>query len=224
MPKNDSQNIKRVAIVGTGVIGAGWAARCLARGYEVVASDPAPGAEARLRAAVDNAWPALRRLSLAPGADPAALTFTADLEAAVAEADFVQESAPENEDLKRKLLARIDAAADLTFYAHYSTDYAGHGGSAEAAVAALERVDQFLAAIVDGLPESASLVVASDHGNLEDLPAGHTRNPVLGLLAGVAAQRRIVGFDLMELAPAEGPSACAFTAARLAYKLMGYAG
>ena len=102
---------RRIAIVGTGVIGAGWAARCLARGYEVVASDPAPGAEARLRAAVDNAWPALRRLSLAPGADPAALTFTADLEAAVAEADFVQESAPENEDLKRELLARIDAAA-----------------------------------------------------------------------------------------------------------------
>ncbi len=102
---------RRVAIVGTGVIGAGWAARCLARGCEVVASDPGRHAEARLRAAVDNAWPALRRLSLAPGADPAALTFTAELEAAVAEADFVQESAPENEDLKRKLLARIDAAA-----------------------------------------------------------------------------------------------------------------
>ncbi|MEE8514663.1 MAG: 3-hydroxyacyl-CoA dehydrogenase NAD-binding domain-containing protein, partial [Gammaproteobacteria bacterium] len=102
---------RRVAIVGTGVIGAGWAARCLARGYEVVASDPGRHAEARLRAAVDNAWPALRRLSLAPGADPAALTFTADLEAAVAEADFVQESAPEDEDLKRKLLARIDTAA-----------------------------------------------------------------------------------------------------------------
>ncbi len=52
---------RRIAIVGAGVIGAGWAARCLARGYEVVASDPAAGAEARLRAAVDNAWPALRR-------------------------------------------------------------------------------------------------------------------------------------------------------------------
>ncbi len=102
---------RRIAIVGTGVIGAGWAARCLARGCEVVASDPGRHAEARLRAAVDNAWPALRRLSLSPGADPAALTFTADLETAVAEADFVQESAPEDEDLKRKLLARIDAAA-----------------------------------------------------------------------------------------------------------------
>ena len=55
-------------------------------------------------------------------------------------------------------------------------------------------------------------------------PGGMGWHDILALLAGVAAQRRIVGFDLMELAPAEGPSACAFTAARLAYKLMGYAG
>ena len=54
-------------------------------------------------------------------------------------------------------------------------------------------------------------------------PGGMGWHDILALLAGVAAQRRIVGFDLMELAPAEGPSACAFTAARLAYKLMGYA-
>ncbi len=111
MPSNDSQDMIRVAIVGTGVIGAGWAARCLARGYQVVASDPAPGAEDRLRAAVANAWPALSRMSLAPGADPGRLRFITDLEAAVAEADHIQESAPENEDLKRELLARIDAAA-----------------------------------------------------------------------------------------------------------------
>ncbi len=103
--------VSRVAIVGTGVIGAGWAARCLARGLEVVASDPAPGAEQRLRAAVDQAWPSLRKLSLAPGADPARLSFVADLEEACAQADFIQENAPENEDLKRALHARIDAAA-----------------------------------------------------------------------------------------------------------------
>jgi carnitine 3-dehydrogenase len=111
MPKNDSQNIKRVAIVGTGVIGAGWAARCLARGFEVIATDPGPGAEVRLRAAVENAWPALSRMSLAPGANPERLRFTTDLKAAVAEADHIQESAPENEDLKRDLVARIDAVA-----------------------------------------------------------------------------------------------------------------
>ena len=58
----------RVAIVGTGVIGAGWAARCLARGLDVTAWDPAPDAEAKLRRAVDGAWPALARLGLAPDA------------------------------------------------------------------------------------------------------------------------------------------------------------
>ena len=111
MPNRNSQDVSLVAIVGTGVIGAGWAARCLARGCQVVASDPGRHAEARLRAAVYNAWPALSRMSLAPGADPGRLRFTTDLEAAVAEADHIQESAPENEDLKRELLARIDAVA-----------------------------------------------------------------------------------------------------------------
>jgi len=103
--------ISRLAVVGTGVIGAGWAARFLARGYAVIASDPAPGAEARLRASIANAWPALTRLGLEAGADPARLVFDSSLDAAVADADFVQECAPERETLKRELLARIDAAA-----------------------------------------------------------------------------------------------------------------
>jgi len=103
--------IATIALVGTGVIGAGWAARCLAHGLDVVATDPAPGAEGRLRAAVENAWPALERVGLAGGARPDRLRFEPDLAAAVAAADFVQESAPESEALKRDLHARIDAAA-----------------------------------------------------------------------------------------------------------------
>ncbi len=102
---------RKVAIVGPRVFGAGWAARCLARGLEVVTWDPGQGAEAKLRAAVDNAWPAVSKLGLWPGADPARLAFASSLEAACAEADFIQESAPEREDLKRDLLAKIDAAA-----------------------------------------------------------------------------------------------------------------
>jgi len=105
------ESVHRVALVGAGVIGAGWAAHFLARGLDVMASDPAPGAEDRLRAAVDNAWPALARLGLAQDASRERLAFAATLEDAVAEADFIQESAPENEDLKTALLARIDAAA-----------------------------------------------------------------------------------------------------------------
>ena len=108
---SDVSEIKTVAIVGTGVIGAGWAARCLARGLDVVASDPAPGAEERLRAAVENAWPAVRRLVRGAPETPDALRFEADLATAVGQADFVQESAPEREDLKRKLHAAMDAAA-----------------------------------------------------------------------------------------------------------------
>ena len=107
----DVKDIRRVALVGGGVIGSGWAARCLAHGLDVVATDPAPGAEAKIRAGIANAWPALTELGLKPGADQKRFTFAKDLEQAVADADFIQESAPENDELKRKLHARIDAAA-----------------------------------------------------------------------------------------------------------------
>src|SRR6476660_3469748 len=103
--------IRRIAIVGTGVIGSGWAARCLAHGLDVTASDPAPGAEQRLRDSVANAWPALTRVGLAPGAALGRLSFVGDVAACVRDADFVQESAPENDALKRRILAEIDAAA-----------------------------------------------------------------------------------------------------------------
>ncbi|NJQ01714.1 3-hydroxyacyl-CoA dehydrogenase [Streptomyces sp. PLAI1-29] len=101
----------RVAVVGTGVIGAGWAAHFLAHGLDVAAADPAPGAEERLRADVAAHWPAVSRLGLAPGASPDRLTFTADPAAAAAGADFVQENGPEREDLKQALFAELDAAA-----------------------------------------------------------------------------------------------------------------
>ncbi|MGH3087188.1 MAG: L-carnitine dehydrogenase [Rubrobacteraceae bacterium] len=104
------EDIRRVCLVGTGVIGYGWAARLLANGLDVIATDPAPGAEERLRAGVDNAWPALERVGLASGASRKRLEFVSDLEEALSGADFVQESAPEREDLKRELLTRIDAA------------------------------------------------------------------------------------------------------------------
>lgn len=104
--------IERVAVVGAGVIGNGWAARCLARGLDVVVTDPDPAAEQRLHAAIDTAWPTLEKRGLAPEADRERLRFTTDLEAAVRGAGLVQENAPEREDLKRLLLARIDAAAD----------------------------------------------------------------------------------------------------------------
>ncbi|MYU16766.1 L-carnitine dehydrogenase, partial [Streptomyces sp. SID8361] len=86
-------------------------AHFLARGYDVTAWDPAPDAEEKLRRLVDAAWPALERIGLADGASPDRLTVAATAEEAVADAQFVQESAPEKLELKRSLLARLDAAA-----------------------------------------------------------------------------------------------------------------
>jgi carnitine 3-dehydrogenase len=106
-----AKTIRRVALVGGGVIGSGWAARALAHGLDVVATDPAPGAEGKMRAAVENAWSALQRVGLKPGADVRRLSFVKSVEEAVRDADFIQESAPEREELKRKLHAQIDAAA-----------------------------------------------------------------------------------------------------------------
>ena len=103
-------DVRTVVCAGTGVIGGGWVAYFLARGYDVVAWDPAAGAEERLRHLVDAAWPALTELGLAEGADRSRLIFEPDLAKACAQADFVQESAPEDLDLKRRLLADIDAA------------------------------------------------------------------------------------------------------------------
>ena len=102
--------IRRIAVVGTGLIGSSWAALFLARGLDVVATDPAPGAEERLRTFVDQAWPVLLRLGLSEGASRERLSFTPDLASAVAGADFVQESGPEREDLKLRLFAQLDAA------------------------------------------------------------------------------------------------------------------
>jgi 3-hydroxyacyl-CoA dehydrogenase len=100
--------IQRVAIIGTGVIGASWAALFLAKGLEVTATDIAPNAEAALKRFVEAAWPALKRLGLAPGASQSKLTFTADMPVAVKNADLVQENGPERIDFKKKLYGQLD--------------------------------------------------------------------------------------------------------------------
>jgi carnitine 3-dehydrogenase len=109
-PPASPADVRRVTCVGAGVIGGGWVAHFLARGYDVTAWDPAPDAADRLHRLVDAAWPALQRLGLADGASPDRLSIAETAEEAVADAEFVQESAPEDLGLKRSLLARLDAA------------------------------------------------------------------------------------------------------------------
>src|SRR5499433_3843666 len=105
--------IRRVAIVGTGVIGASWAAEYLARGFDVVANDPAPNAEANLRKYVDDAWEQLKAIGLSAGASRGRLTFTSNIKEALSNADFVQENGPERPDFKMKLFADLDEATPI---------------------------------------------------------------------------------------------------------------
>lgn len=103
---------KRVAVVGTGTIGASWAAIFLARGLEVAGTDPAPNGEAFARKFIDNAWPTLQKLDLVvAGADPENFSFHRDVATCVRGAEFIQESGPEREEVKLALFKEIDAAA-----------------------------------------------------------------------------------------------------------------
>src|SRR6202166_69856 len=104
----DTKPIRRIAIIGTGVIGASWTALFLAKGLQVVATDVAPNADAALKKFVETAWPALKRLGLSPGASQSNLTFTADLAQALSGADLVQENGPERIDFKQKLYGQLD--------------------------------------------------------------------------------------------------------------------
>ena len=99
-------------------------------------------------------------------------------------------------------LGRISAEADLTLYAHYTTDTVGHRGTMHDAVEALVRVDRFLEGVLATITHDTLLVIASDHGNLEDVRGGHTTNPVLGIAAGPGRERMGEVGDLRGLAPA----------------------
>jgi 3-hydroxyacyl-CoA dehydrogenase len=104
----NTKPIRRIAIIGTGVIGASWTSLFLAKGLQVVATDIAPNAEASLRKFVETAWPALKRLGLSAGASQSNLKFTTDLAQAVAGVDLVQENGPERIEFKQKLYGQLD--------------------------------------------------------------------------------------------------------------------
>jgi carnitine 3-dehydrogenase len=107
----EPDEVRRVAVVGAGVIGGGWALHYLRMGLDVDVYDPAPHAQADLFRMLEVTWPLLERVGLRPGASPDRIRFHSDLAAAVGGADLVQESSPEDSELKRAVLATIDRAA-----------------------------------------------------------------------------------------------------------------
>jgi carnitine 3-dehydrogenase len=99
------RQVKTLGLLGTGVIGGGWAARALHFGIDVVAADLKPQMETWIRDAVANAEGALAQLTLAPLPPKGKLTFTTDLDAMARQVDFIQENIPEQLELKQRVLA-----------------------------------------------------------------------------------------------------------------------
>jgi carnitine 3-dehydrogenase len=109
------RQVRTLGLLGTGVIGGGWAARALHFGIDVIAADVKPEMEAWLRGAVANAESALSRLTFAPLPPKGRLSFTTDLAAMARQADFIQENIPERLELKQRLLGEVSrhAASDV---------------------------------------------------------------------------------------------------------------
>ena len=107
----DAARIRRIGLIGGGVIGAGWAARAVLNGLDVAVCDPDPDAGRKLGEVLDNARRAWTQLTEAPLPPPGTLRVLRSVEASAAGAQFIQESLPEQEELKRGLLKRADAVA-----------------------------------------------------------------------------------------------------------------
>lgn len=107
----NKQQIEKLAVIGTGVIGNGWITRFLAKGYDVVAFDPAEGAEERTHKSIERAWESMEKIGLADGASRNRITFVPTIEEAVKDAYLIQENVPEREDLKKSVLESIDQHA-----------------------------------------------------------------------------------------------------------------
>lgn len=131
-----------IACIGGGVIGGGWAARFLLHGRDVTLFDPHPEAGQRMRTVLDNAREAHRAL-LGDGAGPEGrLRLAASVAGAVDGAAYVQESVPEQLELKHAVLREIEAGAAPDVPVGSSTS----GFRASDLAAPLERPERLLVA------------------------------------------------------------------------------
>ena len=97
------EQVRTIASIGGGPIGGGWTAHFLARGFDVVSYIHDPSEEITFHQIVTTAWKSLRSLGLAEGASLDRLAVTSSLSTAISDCQFVQESAPENLNLKQEL-------------------------------------------------------------------------------------------------------------------------
>ena len=135
--------IRTVAAIGCGVIGAGWAARWRCAGVAVRVADPSPEAESIVADTTARALVAWSSLGIAPAADSVGdLTIHSSIDAAVDGADLVHESVPERLDVKTETLATIDAAASPDAVVASSTS----GFRPTELARSLERPERFLVA------------------------------------------------------------------------------
>ena len=104
------QSINTVGIVGAGLIGSGWASRCLARNINVIAYDPSPDGESVIRSHIENAWHALKKLGFDPN-NAGQFSFTNDLRELCENVDYIQENAPDSLAIKSSLHQDIDRFA-----------------------------------------------------------------------------------------------------------------
>ena len=107
---------ERVTVIGAGVIGSSWAALFLAGGLQVEVFEPAPDGERAVRDYIKQAWPTLEALGLTPNGDPQRIRFHASARDAVRDAQFVQESVPEQLSLKLELFAEIEPYLSRGFF------------------------------------------------------------------------------------------------------------
>ena len=109
------RQVKTLGLLGTGVIGGGWAARAMHFGIDVIAADVKPEMEEWIRGSVASAEPALASLTTAPLPPKGKLSFTTDLNAMARQVDFIQENIPEQLELKQRILAQVSqhAPADV---------------------------------------------------------------------------------------------------------------
>jgi carnitine 3-dehydrogenase len=101
-------NVEKVAVVGAGVIGAGWIGRFLENGIDVACYDPAPDALGKVNAVLENAEYAYSKLLSAPRKEKGSLEFASTLEEAVDQSQWVVEAVPEDLELKQQIYQEIE--------------------------------------------------------------------------------------------------------------------